>query len=263
MFCSILCFVVEDTLNCTSVSNYGVIIDDYWRCLAYMIFCAAIFFLCEIVPREHLESKNKFSWCPFLALLVFSAVNISNILYKYFLGDATQEDKYTFLINIFSIIVYIAWCHFEKSKLREEHKRLYYLIAFAILIAFISIGGYLSNLYMPIGVIRTLKEDSKVQTEIYNLQDVLTNTNVIYKDTEEVINNVSAHQSALLKSGVIKYKKITDTEFILSWNLITDLESAKKNKRLQRICERYYLNKFQSKQGMNERTFKLNKKRSK
>jgi hypothetical protein len=264
MFCSILCLVVEDVFGCAYRAYciyHGVLIGDYWSGLAYMICCVAVFILCEFLPNEHSENKNKLTWLPLFALFAFSTVNISNILHKCFLGDAKQEDKYVLLINIFSIIAYIAWIYLERSELRAKNKKLYYSIISAALTAVISIGGYISNSRMPIKVIRSLHRDSQMQTEVRSLQAMLSNFDVVYKDTEEVIKNVGAFQSNLLKSGVIKYKKITDKEFSLSWNLETDFESIKENSRLRKAS--YYLSEFnQGKQGVNEKIFKLNKRQS-
>ncbi|MDR2075071.1 MAG: hypothetical protein LBP31_02505 [Holosporales bacterium] len=255
--------MVEDALNCVfALNNYGVLINDYWRCLAYIILCAVVFVFCELLPSEYLANNNKLVWAPLFALFAFSIINISNILQEYFWGDAKQGDKYVLLINIFGIIAYIAWLYFERSELRAKNKKLYYLIISAILAAVISTGGYLSNSHMPIKIIRSLRRDAKIQTEVHNLQAILSNSNVIYKDTEEVMKNVGAAQSDPLKSGMIKYKKVTDKEFSLSWNLETDFESISENSRLRKIS-RCFGGFHKSKQGVNEKIFKLNERKSK
>jgi hypothetical protein len=260
MFFSILCLAVEDAFLTVSVNSYGVITNDYWRCLSYMILGFGIFLLCEFLPEEPSESKrSKLIWCPLLALLVFSTVNISNILYGYFLDGAQRGEGYILLISIFSVIAYIAWYYFEKGRQREENKKLYYSIVFTVLIAFISVGGYLSNLYMPIKSVRTLREDSKTQREVNRLEGILVNTKKVYKDTEETMKNVGTSQQEALKSGLVKYQKVTDSEFSLSWNLKTDFESIKHNKRFKKIFSEFYSSAFQYKQGENKKVLKPRK----
>ncbi|MDR1488186.1 MAG: hypothetical protein LBI26_00330 [Holosporales bacterium] len=258
MFCSILCLTVENTFWAISVDSYGVIINDYWRCLSYMILGFGIFLLCEFLPEiPSKNERNKLVWCPLLALLVFSTVNISNILYMCFLDGVRQGEGYILLISIFSIIAYIAWCYLERSEQRKKNKKLYYSIVSTVLFSFVSIGGYLSNLYMPIKSVRTLREDSKTQEEVNNLESILTNTKKVYKDTEEVMKNVGTYQQEALKSGLVRYQKVTDNEFSLSWNLKTDFENIKNSKQFKKMFSEFYSSSFQYKQGENKKVLKV------
>lgn len=247
MFCSILCFSIED-INHVKLNDIIYFGNDYWKCFSYMIVSSLIIFAFQALSKHRIENDkpNKFSSFLVFAILLAVFIHISNISYQYFIGKSDSYAFYVILVNIFGLVSYFGWLSLEKSELRFKKTKIYFLTLFTGLGTCLVLGGVISNFNMPLGVIKLLNNDAE-----------------ILKEVEKISYSADPEKEAI-QSKDIKYQKISNSEFALVWNFKTNFQNLKQTKRLKEMFS--YPNMFPKKGynfGENKKIYNFTKENKK
>ncbi|MDR0553147.1 MAG: hypothetical protein LBG13_03600 [Holosporales bacterium] len=253
MFCTILCIFVGDTTDLV-IPPFPFslfFIDDYWLCVSYM-FGAAVFVVLGtfFLKNSKIRQNTKYGF-PLIALASFSVINVSDALYDYFLNvsgiahDYPQMHKtgnlIVVLVNALGFVLYLAWCQLERIK--EVDWRRFCSAAFGALFLFMVSGVYLANKNVPISLFRTINYNSEIKKAVNNLSlmkyfsSVLDNVEAI-KASEEAQDRLCEKTISFLESGKIKYNKVDEKTFSLSWEYEPLVDIVKNKKVLRRLSRK-------------------------
>ncbi|MDR3179859.1 MAG: hypothetical protein LBT70_03080 [Holosporaceae bacterium] len=172
-----------------------------------------------------------------ISLLTSIAGVLAAVIYAIYLyfseADKLQILNSSFgLIGMLSITSYLLM---ERKLLKAGRFVSYYLIIF--MAVNLSVGGILGvvHKYAPLNVIKTLQKDKNIRNTVLKIVQNIQAKAAIPTDIPDILAAISKTDNQIkenISSGDIKYQKISDKKFSLSWKLYTDVNLAKNSKKL-------------------------------
>ncbi|MDR2794898.1 MAG: hypothetical protein LBB12_03915 [Holosporaceae bacterium] len=225
----------EINLNCNSIATDYILYTATSVVMGIAFLVAAFLRKTKVLYADILKESVLYnisllgSICGILVAIIYT-------IYLYFSeADQLQILNSNFgLIGMFFIISYLLM---ERKLLNAGQFTTYYWIISIFII--LSVGGVLGAVhrYAPLSAIRTLQKDKNIRDTVMKIVKNIRTGATVPTDLTNILKTISKSDNQAKKNiaiGNIKYKKINDEKFSLSWKLYTNFNLAKNSKRLNR-----------------------------
>jgi heme exporter protein D len=187
------------------------------------------------------EESSLYNCAVFVAVMT-SLIALIFVVNQYICEKDEVRNIAQDLIFLFTGVTSIFYLIMERKLLKEGRLVPYYSIVLAIVVPSIICSWVTCSVHTPIALIRKLQKDKKIFSTVNSIRSNIfgyaktTAENADAQTTPEnidaIIQDMSDIDKANIIQGDIKYTKIDNQKFSLSWKVESDPESLKHKKKL-------------------------------
>jgi hypothetical protein len=210
-------------------------------------FLIATFFRKEKALYADIREESALYNCTMFVAVMTMITTTTFMVAQYLCSKNDSQTLANLTILLFVELTSIFYLVMERKLLKEGRFSPYYSMVIALVVSSIICSIAACCVYTPIGLVRKIQKDEKIAQTVRTLsREILNSSKTIPENIDTIIQKMSSVDQTNISEGDIKYTRINDKKFSLSWNVQSNPESLKNKKRLAKKYETKKNNTFRN-----------------
>jgi hypothetical protein len=198
-------------------------------------FLIATFFRREKALYSDIKDESALYNCAMFIGVTYLLVTLIYTVYQYLCGSIDRQMIISISIYLFVELLAIFYLIVERKLLKKGRFIPYYSMVVAVTVPIISCSMVACSVYTPISLIRALKKSNNIYDTVNNIANkAMSDATTAPANIDSLIQEMNDNDRINVSEGDIKYTKIDEKKFSLSWKVELDPESLKDKRRLEK-----------------------------